>query len=167
MGSGFSELQNLSRSLFAEQAAQTGVTETTPPAITDKIRRFSDTLKADTPLIVPVITDAYGLFGWCSRTGSWRRPSTMAAPSDLVGSYGRCRMCCSQPSSTQCGAMRRVICSTSRPNLKMRRRSCSRQLQTILPISISVGAQITDASNSASLLTTRRSRPKSDHGSPE
>lgn len=62
----FAELQQLSRRLFAEQAAQTGITETTPPAITDKIRSFADTLRADTPLIVPVITDPYGLFGWCS-----------------------------------------------------------------------------------------------------
>ena len=62
----FAELQQLSRRLFAEQSAQTDISETTPAAITDKIRNFAVTLKADPPRIIPVIADPYGLFGWCS-----------------------------------------------------------------------------------------------------
>lgn len=42
------------------------VTETTPQGITAEVERFAATLSETTPLLVPVIDDACGRYGWCS-----------------------------------------------------------------------------------------------------
>ncbi|MDE1468482.1 hypothetical protein [Aurantiacibacter sp. D1-12] len=63
----FDEIREASKRQLASERAQAGeITETTPPAITDKIVDFAAKLGGPTPAYVPVVDDPFGLYGWCS-----------------------------------------------------------------------------------------------------
>ena len=64
MDPSFTRKKQMSEEHFAAQPEEVG-RETTPKAITQDVITFSHMLGSE-PEFVPVRSDAYGLFGWCS-----------------------------------------------------------------------------------------------------
>lgn len=60
------EIKIASAQQFAlEQRNPNGHHETTPEAISDAVVKFAGSLGSEPACFVPVVADAYGLFGWC------------------------------------------------------------------------------------------------------
>jgi len=62
----FAELKKTADAHFETARAANEVTETTPTALSDAVIEFAATLTTEQPIMVPVVSDRFGLYGWCS-----------------------------------------------------------------------------------------------------
>jgi phage-related protein len=61
----YAEKREAAAQLFAAAASER-VSETSPRAIDETVAKFAGGLSSERPVIVPVLKDRYGLYGWCS-----------------------------------------------------------------------------------------------------
>jgi hypothetical protein len=61
----FDEIKQQSKALFQSASRETP-SETTPPEITPDVRLFAAQLGNEPPSRIPVRSDNYGVYGWCS-----------------------------------------------------------------------------------------------------
>ncbi len=67
MAQSLSEIRAMSSDMLArERKGASAVSETTPVSLTPALEEFCRTIGGEPPVLVPVLDDPHGLFGWCS-----------------------------------------------------------------------------------------------------